>query len=137
MQTCGHTAFRQEARGASGALHTFRPPHASENPRSRQLLGSGTGSLRDASDLQAPEDGGEPGGSQPQVPLSGWLSSLPPPCPGSGAQVRWRCLHTKQQSTSDFQGLHLCPASPPALCFEPRFREDVISAKIGAGLRAG
>lgn len=70
-------------------------------------------------------------------PSSQQLSSLSPLCPGSGAQMRWMCLHMKQQRVCDFQGPHLCPSSPPALCFEPKLQEDVITAKLRTGLSAG
>lgn len=137
MPTRGYSAFCQEARRAPEALRIFGPSHACENACGRQRLGSGSGGLRDASDPQAPGEGGAPGGPQPQLPPSGRLSSLPPLCPGSGAQMRWRCLHMKQQSMCDFQGPHLCLIPPPAPCFEPRLQEDVITAKLCAGLRVG
>ncbi|KAK4829782.1 LOW QUALITY PROTEIN: hypothetical protein QYF61_006581 [Mycteria americana] len=86
MQTRGYTAFCQEAHRASGALHIFWPSHAYENACGRQRSGSGSGGPRNTSDLQAPGDGGAPGGPQPQLPPGGQLSSLPPPCPGSEAQ---------------------------------------------------
>lgn len=54
----------------SGPLHIFGPSHTCENACGRQYLGSSCSGLRDASDLQAPGDGGTPEGPQPQLPAA-------------------------------------------------------------------
>lgn len=112
MQTCRHATLCQEAHRVSGTLHVFRPPHACENACGRQCLGFSSCGLMDSGDLQAPGDRGAPGGPQNPFPPGGQPSLLPTPCPGTGAQVRWRCLHMKQQRVCDFQGPCLCPAYP-------------------------